>query len=539
MARIIPFKLNRNNKNKPVEVSKEQVPTLEDRLAQLRMACDAVENLAMQQAAEKHLPSFMDLENMLDEKLDVVGRAASTLFLTCAQERIAAAVKDGKRVGDRILKPAPRLQGRNLTGRFGVVRYFRTYLRENYAGRRRGLHPLDLVLGLPADRFSWNVLSLSAQLATKMSFVEARKTAALTLPSVPSTEVIQQTVLGLGQFTGQWFADQPAPQGDGEVLVVMIDSKGAPTATATELRRRRGKRKRRKPAPSPRHRGRDRRAGFTKKPRRHKGDKSKNAKMATLVVMYTLKRQGSLLLGPINRWIYASFAPKEHAFQIALREANKRGFTQDSGRLIQLVTDGDDDLDCYAKRYFPRALHTLDIMHVIEKLWSVAAAIHKEGSSELRSWVELQKKRLYGGREALIVEDLRRHLERTPKTGPGNKNKRERLEKTLKYLEKRLGQMNYKELRSKDLEIGSGAVEGAVKNVIGRRCDHGGMRWIKERAEALLQLRCLEINGDWDSFVRWVHDEQMFAGAVSGRRQRLQRQSPAALPVVHPFTKAA
>ena len=99
--------------------------------------------------------------------------------------------------------------------------------------------------------------------------------------------------------------------------------------------------------------------------------------------------------------------------------------------------------------------------------------------------------------------------------------------------------MNYKELRSKDLEIGSGAVEGAVKNVIGRRCDHGGMRWIKERAEALLQLRCLEINGDWDSFVRWVHDEQMFAGAVSGRRQRLQRQSPAALPVVHPFTKAA
>ena len=57
--------------------------------------------------------------------------------------------------------------------------------------------------------------------------------------------------------------------------------------------------------------------------------------------------------------------------------------------------------------------------------------------------MELQKKRLHGGREALIVEDLRRHLERTPKTGPGNKNKRERLEKTLKYLEKRLGQMNY------------------------------------------------------------------------------------------------
>jgi hypothetical protein len=476
MARIIPFKLNRNNKTKPVEAPKEQVPTVADRLVQLRAAFDEMETLVMQQAAEEHLPSYMDLENMLGEKLDELGRTASELFLTCAHERVAASVKDGKRVGDRILKPAPRLQARNLTGRFGVVRYFRTYLRENYAGRRRGLHPLDLVLGLPADRFSWNVLSLSAQLATKMSFAEARKTAGLLLPNVPSTEVIEQTVLGLGKFTGQWFAELPAPEGDGEVLVVMIDSKGAPTATERELRRRRGTRRKRKPSPSPRHRGRSRRAGYTKKPRPNKGDKPKNAKMATLVVMYTLKRSGSLLLGPINRWIYASFAPKEHAFQIALREAEKRGFTKESGRLIQLVTGGDDDLDCYAMRYFPKAIHTLDIMHVIEKLWSVGAAIHKEGSKKLKRWVGLQKKRLYRGRADLIVKELRHQLERTPKTGPGNKSKRERLEKTQRYLEKRLGQMNYKELRAQDLEIGSGAVEGAVKYVIGRRCDHGGMR---------------------------------------------------------------
>ena len=33
------------------------------------------------------------------------------------------------------------------------------------------------------------------------------------------------------------------------------------------------------------------------------------------------------------------------------------------------------------------------------------------------------------------------------------------------------------------------------------------MRWIKERAEALLQLRCIEINGDWDAFIEFVHDQ--------------------------------
>jgi len=530
MARIIPLKLNRNNKKRrrAAEVS----PTVADRVARLREEVDELERLAGAQAAEQELPSFMAFETTLKEKLDAVGRAASELFLTHAESRVAAASKDGVQCGERFLRPAPKLQARNLTGRFGVLRYHRTYLRQNRAGRRQGFHPLDVALGLSADRFSWNVLSLSARFATKASFAEARATVGLFLPSAPSTEVIQQTVLGLGKLTGEWFKNLPAPEDDGEVLVMMIDSKGAPTATEKELRRRRGKRSRRPPAPSPRHRGRNRRRRYARKPRKKKGDKSKNAKMATLVVMYTLRRSGDLLLGPINRWIYASFAPKEHAFQVARREASKRGFTAESGRLVQLVTDGDPDLDCYAKRYFPEAIHTIDIMHVIEKLWTAGGCVHPEGSKELERWVNLQKKRLYGGRVPKIVAELRRTLEATPRTGPGNKGKRDRLTEVLRYIEKRTDQMNYQELLARDLEIGSGAVEGAVKNVIGKRCDHGGMRWIKERVEALLQLRCIEINGHWDAFVASVHDQFKADGTTNGRRLRLQSNSPAPLPVV-------
>lgn len=254
--------------------------------------------------------------------------------------------------------------------------------------------------------------------------------------------------------------------------------------------------------------------------------------MATLIVMYTLRRSGGLLLGPINRWLYASFAPKEHAFLIARREANKRGFTPESGRLIQLVTDGDNDLDCYAKRYFPEAIHTIDVMHVVEKLWTAGECIYEEGSKALNKWVERQKKRLYGGAAAQIVAELKRQLDSTPKTGPGNKGKRERLTDVIRYVEKRLDRMNYHELLAQDLEIGSGAVEGAVKNVIGKRCDHGGMRWIKERVEALIQLRCIEMNGQWDAFFAAVHDQMKADAAATGRRPRLQSESPAPLPAV-------
>src|SRR5206468_2983099 len=109
--------------------------------------------------------------------------------------------------------------------------------------------------------------------------------------------------------TAAWFDQVAAPEGDGDVLVIMFDSKGAPTATESELSRRRGKRRRQRLPASPRHRGRLRRRRHDKKPRRKKGDKSKNAKLATMVVMFTLKRHGTKLLGPINRTLYASFAP--------------------------------------------------------------------------------------------------------------------------------------------------------------------------------------------------------------------------------------
>jgi hypothetical protein len=56
-----------------------------------------------------------------------------------------------------------------------------------------------------------------------------------------------------------------------------------------------------------------------------------------------------------------------------------------------------------------------------------------------------------------------------------------------------------------DLVIASGIIEGAARYVVGERMDCSGMRWIPGRAEALLHLRCVELNGDWDDFFAWAH----------------------------------
>ena len=56
--------------------------------------------------------------------------------------------------------------------------------------------------------------------------------------------------------------------------------------------------------------------------------------------------------------------------------------------------------------------------------------------------------------------------------------------------------LRYAYCKRKDLVLASGQVEGAVRYVVAQRFDCSGMRWIVENAESLLQLRCLEVNGD-------------------------------------------
>jgi hypothetical protein len=495
------------------------VPVLKERLAD---AAAKVESLAC-----SHTEDFESFQRELRDLVWALGRVAMALFLAVRHDRCEVpgrVERDG-----RVFRVAPA-QARNLNTLFGVVRYWRTYLREVSDGARHGFYPLDQELGLTGDRVSFGLLAVAARLALKLSFAEARSTLGLFVPNPPSTEVIEQTVLGLGRHTAEFFASAPAPEGDGEVLVAQIDGKGAPTATDSELSRRRGKRKRRA-ARCRRHRGRERRGAYPRKPRRKKGDKSKNAKMATMVVLYTLRRgEDGKLHGPINIWRYASFAPKRHAFAVARREAIKRGFGPESGRTFQLITDGDNDLAVYAKEFLPWALHSIDVMHVVEKLWTAGECLHREGTPECKAWVEARKAELYKGKAAAIVTLLKRLLDETPKTGPGNKGKRERLEQVARYIEKRLERLAYDQLLAQDLELGTGAVEGAVKNIIAKRCDHGGMRWIKERVEAVVQLRCIEANGDYERFVEFVHRRVIASAKEEGEIPRLQASTGADLP---------
>ena len=466
-----------------------------------------------------HALTFFAFETQLVGKILALGGLFVQLFLCMRHERWEAVSADSQ-PGYKRLGPHPRWLGTF----FGKVRYWRTY----WYAPSGGYYPLDVELGLTSDGFSMVLRGYAARVATKVSYAQTVLLLAMFLSWSPAQESIEGMVLGLGRHTAAWFESAPAPAGDGEVLIIQLDSKATPTATQAELDKRRGKRRPNPHPGSPRHRGRVARQRRGSKRRRKKGDKAKNGKMATIVTMYTLKQSADgTLEGPINKKVYASYAPKLHVVVIARREANKRGFGPDSGKLIQIVTDGDNDLERYIAEYFPEAEHTIDVYHVTEYLWKAGECLYPEGSAELTDWVEAQKEALYDGRVAEIVDEIDRCLERL---APGQKSARECLKKVRHYLVKRMDKMNYKKLRERDLEISSGAVEGAVNYVIARRFDCGGMRWIKERAEHLLQLRCIEVNDDWEAFIQFVHDRTQDQAQREHKNLSLKQTVPAPLP---------
>jgi hypothetical protein len=469
--------------------------------------------------------AFLAFEKALLGRLFGLGQLLVGLFLLARHQRLDLAgwLARGYRLSD------PDAQ-RTLQTAFGPVEYTRAYLVPKGGGP--GVHPGDAELGLTRDSFSPLLLGFFCRLATRLSFRLSGEMGGLFLGWAPAPSAISELALGLARPAYLYLSSGPLPNDDGEVLVGEFDGKAAPTATQQELARRRGKRPKKGRCCCQRHRGRACRKRRGKKKRPKKGDKSKNGKSATLVVMYTLKAgPDGRLHGPCNKKSYASFGSRKAALQWAREQATRRGFPPGTAKTVQLVFDGESCLEKGARELFPDAILTLDIRHAQEKLWQAGRLFHKEGSEGLAGWVEPLEGLLYEGKAGELLSQLGEALAGVSLRGPGTKAKRQKLAEVIGYLQKRTALMRYGEWRQRDLVIASGVVEGAARYLVGERLDNSGRRWIEERAEAILLLRCIEVNGDWDDFWDWAdrqRRQQLASGATVQIRSKLPTHFPQA-----------
>jgi len=435
--------------------------------------------------------SLNDVETSLWQALLALGRALTALYLArvVARPRAAEYVHNGSKF--ELVGTASSEVGT----RFGKVLFERPIGRR--VGHRRAAcdRPIDRALGLCGGFSLPTVMSLT-RLCAQLAFGNARATFAQFCEWAPSQRATLRMVDAVGSQARRFLEAAPAPDDDGEILVIQVDGGGAPHIDLAELLLRRQPHQKREG--TGRHRRRQRRRA-RQRPRRASGEKSKNAKISFIGVIYTLHRaDDGACEGPINKRVCATFESHAELFKWLHHEAVKRGY---GSKRTLFLADGAQAIWDQQAIWFPKAEPCIDWVHIVEKIWAAGRCLHGQDSEHLASWVaeRVRDLRRPSGADK-VVAALTAAYTSIAKTGPGNKGRREKLVAIIEHFNEHRHRMHYNALRRDDLDIATGAVEGAVRNLVRMRLDGPGMRWSRGRSECILHLRCILLNGQWDDF---------------------------------------
>jgi hypothetical protein len=154
-----------------------------------------------------------------------------------------------------------------------------------------------------------------------------------------------------------------------------------------------------------------------------------------------------------------------------------------------------------ADNLFKGAKQRVDLFHVKEHLWALAADLHGKGTPEAEEWLRPYlrwlEKRKHGALDIInSLEELRDSMQ--------DKGKREALDSELGYMKRHSERMDYKRARTVGQPCGSGAIESTCAQYQ-RRFKLTGQFWSLEGDEALLALATLHRNGRWSQL--FAHDE--------------------------------
>jgi hypothetical protein len=172
-------------------------------------------------------------------------------------------------------------------------------------------------------------------------------------------------------------------------------------------------------------------------------------------------------------------------------EAARRGVQHAAETVV--VADGAPWIWNLVAEHFPDAIQILDFYHASERLHTVSKAVYGDGCAKAREWADRSIERLHVGDWKGLLCSLKALR---PTTVAGQ----ETVRLALGYFATNRQRMDYPRYRARGMHIGSGVVEAACKHVVGTRCKRAGQRWTKPGAGAILDLRCLSLNGRWDEY---------------------------------------
>ena len=403
----------------------------------------------------------------------------------------AAVENDG-----RVLRRLPKVHDRRLVTVFGELTIRRTV----YGTRETQWHevvPLDARLGLPLGDFSPLLEDWAQSMCVENAYGKSKAQLERMLGFSLTVRSLEFMNVRMANDVASFRETKTAPPQDEEgcLLVATADGKGVPM--------------RRDASEGPEHEGQ----------RRTKGQKKNKKRQACVGAVYTIdpfRRTAEDIVDEIRRQRRRERRPRpchKHVRAELTRwtdgvEKNGKDLTfawlaeetalrnRDGRRPLVCLMDGDRALWAMQAKYLANAIGILDLFHALERLWLAAHCFHPEGSEEAEAFVDARLLRILRGEVGYVIGGLKQMMTKHGLRG----SRRERLQSVITYYKNNRQYMRYDAYLEAGYPIGSGVAEGACRHLVKDRLELTGMRWCVEGAQAMLDLRALYLNDQWDDF---------------------------------------
>lgn len=400
-------------------------------------------------------------------------------------------------VEGRRLARLAEAQPRRYVSVFGELEICRAV----YGKRRKQkfVVPLDARLQLPEGEFSYLLQDWTQGHCVEQAFDKAGESLAKILKLKQAVRSMEHMNREMAEEVAEYRDCQgPPPRAEeAELLVAMADCKGIPMRRGTDDAR----------PQNPQHLS--------------KGEKKNKKQMACVGCVYTVERHSRIpeqVLNEVLRKETEARRPKPQHKRLRAelsREVNGQAIDgkdtvfswlkqelearDPRGRKTAVfLSDGEHSLQEKAESELGarKLVHILDLMHVTPRLWAAAHCFWPEGSEAAQSFFNLRLDRILHGEVDGVVRGLRQMATKQKLRG----NKAKTITQVTQYYENNRERMEYDRYLALGYPIGTGPVEGACRNLIRDRMERTGMRWSVPGAQAMLDLRAVYLNGDWDDY---------------------------------------
>lgn len=222
--------------------------------------------------------------------------------------------------------------------------------------------------------------------------------------------------------------------------------------------------------------------------------RTREAKLGCVFTQTTWeKKKGYAIRDPDSTTYTGAIETAEEFGKRIYLEAWNRGWSRAEKKVV--MGDGAEWIwNLVAEQHFPGAVQIVDLYHARQHLWDVARMLHPNDAAKQKAWMKVHQKRLLDQGK---IEKLADALRAIPSTHPEVVAK---IQTEAAYFERNAERMRYPRFRRQHLFVGSGVIEAGCKTVIGSRLKQSGMFWTVRGANAILALRCCQLNGRFEDY---------------------------------------